>query len=903
MVAANAVTYGIADWSIIENAFSGKGADKLVGNAADNMLDAGAGNDVLIGAEGDDTLIGGAGSDTVVYAGNQAEYGISWDPTTETITVVDNLTSNGDEGTDTLTGIERIVFADGDISLSDTVGNNAPVANRSFFESTVVVSASAGIDLQIPADAFSDSDESETGQLSIAVSDAAGGELPDWLSYDEDTGKFTGVPPEDFLGTLKIKVEASDEFGETANDILTLQFGPDQGPVLDNPSELVLLEDAELTPLGLSAPVDPEGTAVTVTILEIPGFGKVLDKNGAQVAVGTTFTADEFTELNFQTTENANGDAGFLRYSAADEGGVTSESSIRIFVQPVNDAPSFTTDSSKLVINYPEQSEVTLDLLAPTDAESEITSVTIIDLPEIGVVSLDGTAVTANQVLTLDQLNRLSFSLSENVNGPIGGVTIQAVDPQGLATNWTLNLEVSGDAESSSGTAGDDELYGSILGDTIYGKAGDDLLVGNAGDDRLLAGLGNDTVLGGSGDDRIDGSAGDDYLDGGEGDDIMAGGPGNDVYIVEQTGDIVLEVISGGAGGDDLIVTSHSMTAPTNVENLQAAAGLALNLTGNELDNTLLGNDEANTLTGGLGRDVLLGEAGNDILDGGNGIDRLFGGLGDDTYYVDSKADRIVEQLNEGTDTVFAETSYTLSSNIENLTLTGSGDFTAGGNSLDNHLIGNDGNNILAGGLGTDTLEGGLGDDIYVLSDNLDVIIDTGGNDTIRSSTNIELQAGIENAQLVGIADTYVVGNSLDNTVEGNLGDNILDGGLGLDTLIGGEGADQFIIASNGEEVDSDIVQDFTSGEDLLVIDLASFGIDAEALGILGSGLVSQDSFVFGAGATALDSNDHFIYDSATGILYFDEDGSGDAEMIELARVVTDESSDSLNASDIFVGI
>ena len=37
--------------------------------------------------------------------------------------------------------------------------------------------------------------------------------------------------------------------------------------------------------------------------------------------------------------------------------------------------------------------------------------------------------------------------------------------------------------------------------------------------------------------------------------------------------------------------------------------------------------------------------------------------------------------------------------------------------------------------------------------------------------------------------------------------------------------------------------------------------------------------------------------------LYFDEDGSGDAEMIELARVVTDESSDSLNASDIFVGI
>jgi Ca2+-binding RTX toxin-like protein/subtilisin-like proprotein convertase family protein len=903
VIAANAVTYGIADWSIVENAFSGKGADKLVGNASDNLLDAGAGNDVLQGGLGDDTLIGGTGSDTAVYEGNQGEYSISWDASTETITVVDTKTTNGDEGTDTLTGIERIVFADSELSLSEQVGNNAPVANRTFFDSTIVVSAQAGIDLQIPADAFTDSDESEVGQLSLAVSDAAGGELPEWLSYDEDTGTFTGVPPEDYQGTLKVKVEATDEFGETADDILTLQFGPDQGPVLADPSELTLLEDAAMTPLGFAAPVDPEGTAVTVTILEIPGFGKVLDKTGAQVAVGATFTADEFTELNFQTAENANGDAGYIRYSASDENGVTSESSLHIFVDAVNDAPQFTTDNSKLVINYPEQSQVTLDLQTPTDPESDITSVTVIGLPEIGETSLDGSALTLNQVLTMDQLSRLSFSLSENVNGPIGGVTIQAVDPEGLATNWTLELEVSGDAESSSGTAGDDELYGSILGDTIYGKGGDDLLVGNGGNDRLLAGLGNDTVLGGSGNDILDGSAGNDYIDGGEGNDTMAGGPGNDTYIVEQTGDVVLEVISGGAGGEDLVLTNYSMTAPTNIENLQAAAGVAINLTGNELDNLLSGNDEANTLNGGLGRDYLFGEGGNDILDGGNGIDRMVGGLGSDTYYVDSKADRIVELTDQGTDTVFATSSYTLSSNVENLTLQGDGDFTAGGNSLDNHLIGNSGNNILAGGLGKDTLEGGLGDDIYVLSDSLDIIIDTGGEDTIRSSQNVELQAGIEHAQLVGIADTYVIGNGLDNTLQGNLGDNILDGGLGLDTLIGDEGADQFIIASNGDDADGDIVKDFTSGEDLLVIDLASFGIDAEVLGILGSGLVSADSFVFGAGATALDNNDHFIYDSAQGILYFDIDGSGEAEMIELAKVKVDEQSAQLNADDIFVGI
>jgi Ca2+-binding RTX toxin-like protein/subtilisin-like proprotein convertase family protein len=903
IIAANTVTYGIANWSMIENAFSGKGADKLVGNEANNILNAGAGNDVLEGGLGDDTLAGGTGSDTAVYAGNANEYNVSWDATTETITVIDNKTSNGDEGTDKLTGIERIVFADGDISLSEKVGNNAPVANQSFFENTIVIGTSSGIDLQIPADAFSDADESEKGQLSIAVSDAAGGELPEWLSYDEETGTFTGVPPEDYQGSLKIKVAATDEFGETADDILTLQFGPDQGPVLDDPSEITLLEDADLLPLGFNAPVDPEGTAVTVTILELPSFGKILDKTGAQVAVGSEFTADEFTELNYQTEQNANGDAGYIRYSASDENGVTSESSIHLFVDAVNDAPQFTTDDSKLVINYPEQTEVTLDLLAPSDPESDITSVTIIGLPEIGSVSLDSAPITLNQVLSLDQLERLSFSLSENVNGPIGGVTIQAVDPEGLATNWTLNLEVSGDSESSSGTPGDDELYGSILADTIYGNSGDDLLVGNAGDDRLLAGLGNDTILGGSGADKIDGSAGNDYIDGGPDGDLMAGGPGNDIYIVEQLNDVVLEVISGGAGGEDLVVTSFNMTAPTNVENLLAADGKAINLTGNTLDNILSGNDEVNTLSGGLGRDVLFGEGGNDVLDGGNGIDRMVGGLGSDTYYVDSKADRVIELQEQGTDTVFANTSYTLSSNVENLTLTGEGDFTAGGNSLDNHLIGNAGNNILAGGLGADILEGGLGDDIYVLSDNLDVIIDTGGNDSIRSSQNLILQAGIENGQLVGIADTYVIGNGLDNTLQGNLGDNILDGGLGLDKLIGDEGADQFIISSNGDEMSADTVMDFMSGEDLLVIDLSSFGIDVEALGILSSGLVSQESFVFGAGATALDANDHFIYDSAQGILYFDADGNGEGEAIELAHVKIDSDSDSLNANDIFVGI
>ena len=903
IIAANSTSHGIASWSTIENAISGSGDDSLMGNSADNYLEAGAGNDVLEGGEGDDVLIGGAGRDTAFYSEAMAEYSVSWDPNTETVTVVDNKTSNGDDGTDALKGIERIVFSDGEVNLAATIGNLPPVANASVFEGTVELQSGMGIDYQLPEDTFTDADGESTADMEITVSDALGGELPEWLSYDPETVTFSGVPPADFLGVIKLKVEAIDGFGESASDILTLQFGDNQAPILENPRELVIVEDQGLVALEIVKPQDPEGTEIQVEITQIPSLGALIDKFGNQVAIGAVFSADELTELFYQTAEDANGDAGYLRYMALDEDGVSSESSVHIFVDAVNDAPRFASESSKLIIDYPEQTVVQLDIQQPTDPESIINSVRVSELPQLGTIKLDGQAITIDQVLTIDQLERLEFSLDENVNGPIGSLTIQAADAQGAATNWSLEFEVQGDAEFNSGTVGDDELYGSIAEDTLYGMNGNDTLVGNAGDDRLLGGLGNDFVFGGSGQDILDGSAGNDYLDGGSGADFMTGGPGSDTYIVDSAGDVALEVISGGSGGKDVIVSSISLTAPDNVENLQASAGLAINLTGNDLDNNLLGNDEDNELQGHEGRDNLFGEGGQDLLDGGSGVDVLVGGQGDDTYYVNAKSDKVVEQVDQGVDRVIAQSSFTLPSNVENLTLLEGGDYTAGGNSLDNILVGNSGNNILAGGIGEDVLMGGLGDDIYVLSDLMDTIVDLGGDDTIRSNLDIFLTNDIENADLVGIADTMAVGNGLANRLVGNMADNILDGAGGVDTLTGGEGADTFVIANNGEDLESDLITDFTSGEDLIVLDLASYGIFADEIGLLSSGLVSADSFVTGAGARSLDTNDHFIFDTAQGILKFDIDGSGDEEAVSVARIDLDEDSDDFSNGDVFVGI
>ena len=481
IIAGNSVGHSIASWTVIERAYSGKGDDRIVGNEEDNYLDAGAGNDVLEGGLGNDVLIGGRGSDTAIFSGNIAEYTVSWDPDTETITVVDNKSSTGDEGTDSLTGVERLVFADGEMSLSEMVGNRPPVANSSFFDTPVTLSAGMGIDFSLPENAFTDPDGDSAKNLELSVTMADGSEVPDWIAFDEDTGTFTGVPPEDFQGRVELLVTAADEFGETVEGDLTLQFGENQAPILDDPFELVLLEDAPLTLVGLSVPYDPEGEVVTVTITEVPVFGRILDKNGIQVAVGTVLTADELSELYYESSENDNGDAGYLRFEASDETGVTASSGVHLFVDPVNDAPSFATDGSKLIVNYPDQTVVPLDLLAPEDPEETIESVIVIELPTIGLVSLDSQPLEIGQELTLAELSRLEYSLNQNVNGPVGGVTIQAVDSEGLATNWTLELVINGDESSLRGTQGEDELYGSTGIDTLYGRGGDDLLVGNAG--------------------------------------------------------------------------------------------------------------------------------------------------------------------------------------------------------------------------------------------------------------------------------------------------------------------------------------------------------------------------------------------------------------------------------------
>jgi Ca2+-binding RTX toxin-like protein len=356
----------------------------------------------------------------------------------------------------------------------------------------------------------------------------------------------------------------------------------------------------------------------------------------------------------------------------------------------------------------------------------------------------------------------------------------------------------------------------------------------------------------------------------------------NDTVAINQT------ITAFGARGIALFAADRNV-APGQVATLEAAEDAAgfvpYAITGDNygfdgprfvstMGDNAAGDDRLN---GGGGTDILIGGGGNDQLDGGTGADRLEGGVGNDWLYLDNAADRVVESVGQGSDRAVVSTSYVLGVgvSVETLTTISSAATTAidlTGNALAQSIVGNAGANRLDSGGGGDTMVGLGGDDFYFVSAAGDRAVEVagGGNDRVFAALSFALEANsavevLSTTNNAGTSAINLTGNELGNSLFGNAGVNILDGKAGADTLVGFGGADQFRFSSALGSGNVDRIVDFVSGSDRIQLDHAVFTA-------LGLGALPAGAFVTGTAAT--DANDRIIYNTATGQLFYDADGS-----------------------------
>jgi Ca2+-binding RTX toxin-like protein len=513
----------------------------------------------------------------------------------------------------------------------------------------------------------------------------------------------------------------------------------------------------------------------------------------------------------------------------------------------------------------------------------------------------------------IDGATQFTFTPAVNAYalGSVFRVVITYIDTNGISQSLAsvqsqqMGNLIVGDANANTlvGTAYQDVIYGLAGNDTLNGGAGNDDLLGGTGDDTYIVdanstdvitenpGEGTDTVsstvtyslaaianvenltltgtgaingtgnslnnvlTGNSGNNSLDGGAGDDTLIGGAGNDTFTGGAGNDTFRVDAGTDTVTDlvgsdvlVVSAGATANSTVTgawTAAATTSNAGTANLSSAGfgvnlgtatgtngyavtntGAAATFTGSAFNDSLTGGTGNDSLSGGGGNDSLSGGAGDDTLTGGAGNDTFTGGAGNDTFRVDAGTDTVTDLV--GSDVLVVSAGATA-----NATVTGA--WTAAATTSNAGTA-----NLSSAGFGV----------------NLGAATGTNG----YAVTNM------------GAAATFT-GSAFNDSLTGGTGNDTLIGGNGNDTLTGGAGTHNFQFSGTAANTTTnrDTLTDYTSGTDKLVFSKAVYGGFANnATTITSAQLVQSTTFTAFTAATQ-----RFGYNSTSGILYFDADGSG----------------------------
>lgn len=729
---------------LIENVDGSEFADTLTGSSAANLLKGFGGDDILRGGAGNDSFDGGAGSDTLVYTGNRADYAINF----AARTITDTNLADGDDGTDSYTGLEFAQFADQTISLANQVpviGTPGPVDQNPV--------DNAAFSYVVPASAFSDPDGDP---LTYSATLSNGSALPAWLVFAPATRTFSFASgaPTAFIGqTFTVRVTASDgQASASSNFDITIAQGG----------------GAPIT--GTAGNDTLAGTFRAEAINALAGNDVVNGSAGADaIDGGDGVDIMSYAASTTGVTVSLAGGTGIGGDAAGDTLANIEDLNGSAFAdQLIGNALANVIDAG-----------AGNDTISGGDGEDAIAGGAGNDtlrgeagndnlLGGSGADVIDGGSGS-------DYVNYASSSVRTGNDPVTTGVT---ADLQNSALNTGF---AAGDAyvsiENLYGTAFADTLGGDDSANILQGDAGDDMISGRGGADSLYGGLGNDT------------------LDGGLGNDIVAGGDGDDTIHALAVGE---DTIDGGAGTDtvnfalasaaltiDLANAAHKLT---NVENIIGGSG----------NDIIVGSVAANRLDGGDGNDTIQGSAGADTLIGGSGTDLLTyansvagtsfnsGSIGQSAVGNDVMVPAVDRVLNGVDVNLLANTATggdatgDVISGFENLT----------GSTFSDRLRGTAGNSTVNGLDGDDVIYGGAGDDWLYGGDGNDIVYGEAGVDHIYGGNHDDRLFGD------GASD-FLYGEAGNDLLDAGDAGDFLDGGTGNDIMIGGQGEDHYVIRRN----------------------------------------------------------------------------------------------------------
>lgn len=716
--------------------------DRIEGFKTDDFIDGGAGNDQIFGDDGNDLLLGGTGDDEI-YG-----HGLSWnvgDDVYQGGWGNDVVYDNGEQSNDTYRfnrgdGVDQIDDGGGSVDRIEfgvDVSAADVVVTRTGTDNSLKLSLRGTADKIILRSFYSDD-----GRIEFIT--FADGTV--WDSARIELEALKGAPGANrFLGTtgdddLRGTTDADELIGGLGNDTYHLNHLGDM--VLEDLNEGT---DAVLAIVSYTLAANTENLTL-VGSASIHGTGNVLDNyllgNAGDNILDGAAGADRMT--------GGQGDDTYHIDNALD-----------VVVEKAGEGT---------------------DTIISTVSRS--LSANVENLTLAGMDAISGTGNSLNNVLTGNSANN-------TLNGGLGADLMQA----GLG-NDSYYVDNAGDEVVEEQGQGTDRVISSIsytLGDHL-----EDLQLSGTGNTDATGNELANKLTGNSGANILTGQEGDDRLMGGLGADHMLGGEGDDLYEIDNTADVVTEFEGEGVDAAEASVT---YTLGANVENLILIGTIAIDGTGNELNNLLQGNTADNTLRG---------DAGNDTLNGKQGLDILIGGSDNDTYLFEDDIDTIVEEIDGGRDTLISRLSATLAANVEDGILLGSATSLTG-NELSNVLTGNNAANTLDGGAGADVLIGGKGNDIYIVGSQADTVVENvaEGTDTVQSSVNYTLADNLEHLILTATAEAGM-GNELNNKLTANAasnklwgggGNDELDGGAGADILIGGLGNDKYWVDSSDDLV------------------------------------------------------------------------------------------------------